>query len=746
MTAKRNDHLSLICDIGELANLMSDRTDLPTFLQQVVRLVAANLNAGVGSIYLYDEAADELVLTATIGLNPQAVGKIRMKTNEGLVGHTIAQMAPICEGNVAENPRFKYFKSAREDRFNSFLAVPISLGSEKIGVLVVQHELRDYFNSNDVMALRAIASQLAGTVANARLMMSGHREPQITDREALLAGLRIVRAEATVPGYALAPSAILHPLDSLAQAGTDEVYQDSLNAFRQAIQKTAGQLKILQDQLVQRLPESTALIFEAHHMILKDPRFEKQIGTLIRQGVSAPAATRQVAHQFIELFQKNANPYIREKSQDVEDLARRLLFNLKKEQSTDQGPLAGRIVIAADLYPSDLLKLASEGVAGMIFVGGAVTSHVAIIARSLKIPMTITHQTDLLAVPEGTSILMDADVGTIYVNPSDGIIKQFRSRNQARQDLENKGGQMRAATRTRDGKRITLMANINLLGELALAKDLKAEGVGLYRSEFPFIVRSDFPSEEEQRHVYERLFQAMGGKAVYVRTLDVGGDKILPYLNIPKEENPALGLRSIRFSLHYRHIFDQQIRAILRAGSTHEHLGIIFPMISSIEEFETARQAVYESLFALEKEGLDHHRRPRIGVMVETPALVPIMEELARRVDFFSIGTNDFIQYLLAVDRTNKNVAAYYQPFHPAVLRSLAEVVRQARQHRKSVCVCGEVAHQPDFIPFLIGIGVRQLSVDPQFLPDVQKQIGTIDVAQAQAKAQLLLSKSTLAG
>jgi len=744
MTGKKDEHLSLICDIGELANLMSESKDIHSFLQQVVQLVAAHLQADVGSIYLYDDASDELVLAATIGLNPDAVGNIRMKTNEGLVGHTMSQMSPVCEGCAGDDPRFKYFEASNEERFNSFLSVPISLGKEKIGVLVVQHEIKNYFNRSDVMALRAIASQLAGTVANARLMMAARAPALPKNRRAPLEKLRFIKGEATVNGFAFAPAAVLHPFDPLKEDLPDDAFKPSLNDFRAAMQKTIGQLKKLQDQLVQRLPESAALIFEAHHMILKDPRFMNQISEHIKSGMPAPVAIRKVAHFFMDLFKNSPNAYIREKSQDIEDLARRVLFNLQVAETIGESPMENHTVIAANIFPSDILKLASENVAGIIFVGGGVTSHVVIIARSLKVPMIITSEAGLLQVQEGTPILMDADIGGIYVDPSEEIRRQFHQRDQARVKAASKGDGMQAKTFTRDGLRIELFANINLLSELALANTLKAEGVGLYRSEFPFIVRSAFPSEEEQRMVYARLFKEMQGKPVYIRTLDVGGDKVLPYLNTPKENNPELGLRSIRFSLQYRDIFDQQLRAILRAGAQVEKLGIMFPMISSIDEFQAARQAVKDAQSALQEEGLDHHPHPDVGAMVETPALVQVMDELARSADFLSIGTNDFIQYMLAVDRTNENVAAYYQAHHPAVLRSLAFIVKTAQRHRKPICVCGEVAHQADFIPFLIGAGVQRLSVDPQFLPLIQKEINAIEMDQAEKYARQMLKISTL--
>lgn len=744
MTESKDGHLNLICDIGELTSLMSESKDIQSLLQQAVKMVASHLKADVGSIYLYDEATDELALVATVGLNPRAVGSVRMRTDEGLVGHTFMQMAPVCEGCADIHPRFKYFEAADEERYKSFLAVPISLANEKIGVLVVQHEDEDYFTASDVMALRAIAAQLAGTVANVRLMMA-LRQPQSTVVDAaMLEELRFVKGEATVSGYAQAPAAILYPVDPFKEDLPDEAFHNTNADFRKAMQNTVGQLKRLQDQLVRRLPESAALIFEAHHMILKDPRFADRISELITEGTPAPVAVRQVARRFMDLFGNSPNRYIREKSQDIEDLARRLLFNLEKTHCSGESPMEGRIVIASHLYPSEILKLASETVAGIIFIGGGITSHVAIIARSLKIPMIITNKTDLLRLPEGTPLLMDAEIGTIYVNPTQDVRRQFHQRNQARSDAGLKGAAMAPRTHTLDGRRVELFANINLLSELQLANALKAEGIGLYRSEFPFIVRSAFPSEEEQLAVYSKLIEPMRDKPVYIRTLDVGGDKVLPYLKIPKEDNPELGLRSIRFSLQYRDIFDQQIRAILRAGAQTQKLGIMFPMISSIDEFQAARSAVREAQAALAEEGLVYHAQPEIGAMVETPALVHIMDELARKADFFSIGTNDFIQYMLAVDRTNENVSAYYQPYHPAVLRALAHVVRTARRHGRPVCVCGEVAHQLGYLPFLIGIGVERLSVDPQFLPVIQKEIGTISTDKAQAHARRLLSVSTL--
>jgi phosphotransferase system enzyme I (PtsP) len=743
MENAKTEHLSLICDIGELANLMSESKDIDNFLQQVVQLVASHLNADVGSIYLLEANSGTLVLKATVGLHPDAVERVRMEIGEGLVGWTLEQMAPVCEGDASRNPRFKYFESSMEERFKSFLSVPIRYGAEKTGVLVVQHTDANYFTPADVMALKAIAAQLAGTIAHARMMMT--LTQSATAAQALPEGMRMFKGEAAVNGFALAPAMTMRSSDPLMEDVADDQFHAGLKDFRSAMAKTIDQLKQLQEQMVRRLPESAVLIFEAHHMMLKDPRFVQQIEQLITDGLSAPAAIRRVARHFIDLFEKSANAYIREKSKDIEDLVRRLLFNLRKQPMTGQSPMHGHIVIATQLYPSDILKLASESVAGIILAGGGVTSHVTIIARSLKIPTIIAMYPELLKVAHDTPVLMDADIGTLYVDPSQDVCQRYDERNKALRETAGPGVKMAPETLTRDQARVHLMANINLLSELDLALALKAEGIGLYRSEFPFIVRSNLPSEEEQRLVYERLFDKMDRRPVWIRTLDVGGDKVLPYLDTLQEDNPELGLRSIRFSLKHRDIFDQQVRAILRAGARSPSLGIMFPMISSIDEFRTACQTVRQAIEVLKEENLPHHHEPQLGAMIELPAIVEIIDELAREADFLSIGTNDFTQYMLAADRTNKHVSAYYQPYHPSVLRALARIVQRAAGSNVPVSVCGEVARQKDFVPFLIGIGIRRLSVDPQFLPALQSTIRAMSVTRAEEYARQLLAASTVA-
>lgn len=480
-------------------------------------------------------------------------------------------------------------------------------------------------------------------------------------------------------------------------------------------------------------------------MILKDPKFVDSVRDQIKKGVPASRAMRSVAQRYIELFSESPHPYIREKVHDIEDLAGRLLNNLHSSPVDGGCESSGRVVIARDLYPSELLKLAAEGAAGIVLTDGGVTSHVAIIARALKIPMVLAQNRELMQLPADIPVLLDGEVGNVYVNPTPDIVRRFDARNRARRKIADRKTPMQFdITRTADGTRVHLQANINLLSELPLARKMGAEGIGLYRTEFPFIIRPAFPSETEQYLVYRQVVTAMGGKPVVFRILDIGGEKTLAYTDTVSENNPELGLRSIRFALAYRDIFEHQVRAILRAAAGAASVGIMFPLISSPDEFFRARQVVHECLEDLRQEGLDHHDHPSIGMMVELPSVVETMAEFALETDFFAVGTNDFVQYMLGVDRGNKHVAEYYCTEHPAVLRSLARVVNIADRHNRPISICGEMGHDDAMLPFLLGIGIRRLSIDPQFMPAVQRRISHLEIDACKDHSRRLLAAGSI--
>ena len=739
--------MGLLCDVGELNALFAGSDNIEAFLQQIVGMVADHIRADVCSIYLYKEDSKELVLKATLGLHKKAVDATRLKLGEGIVGYAVESRRSICEKNASLNPHYKLFPGINEEYYQSFLVVPILRGIEIIGALVVQRKDSNSFSESDEMALKAITSQLAGAIENARILMDLRvkREDRVEAKE--LGDYRFFKAETASEGIVYAKATVIgegKPYRSLKENIGKKKY--TLSQFNRAVRITEQQLEDLQAQVEERLTGVASLIFEAHILMLKDTEFTGVMTKRIEKGENPVTAIFAVADSYIGKLSQSSNAYTREKINDVEDLARRLINNLVSEDKLNDlvTNWKRRIVVAKELYPSDILKLSSEKVSGIILVSGGVTSHLSILARSLQIPLAIADNSDLLKIPDNTRVLLNAEIGNIYINPSKEIVEHFNQRRRELSRLTAVIEGIKPKTRTHDGTRIHLMANINLLMDLKMASDLKSEGIGLYRTEFPFLIRSNFPTEEEQIIVYSTIVEHMEGKSITIRTLDIGGDKVLAYYDKVKEKNPAMGIRSIRFSLSHKEIFHQQIRAILRAGSGSDHLRITFPMISSLDEFLDAKKNVYSCINALKKEKLHHHRAPQIGIMVETPSTIEIIDRLAEEADFLCIGTNDFIQFMLAVDRTNLTVSKYYIPHHPAILRSLNKIAKAAHKYAKDVSICGEMAHHEMYIPFLIGIGIRTLSIAPRYIPKVQKDIAALSLKECENLAKMVLQKDTV--
>ena len=729
--------IQLICDIGELNEVFTDVKSIEAFLQRIVTMVARHMDAAVCSVYLCEEESGDLVLRATHGLCIDSVGKIRLKPGEGLSGIALKEKRPVSEKVARNHPAYKYFPEAAEEGYDAFLAVPILWAMSGIGVLVVQRRKEYAFEERDVMILRTVASQLANMLENVRLFMAAGSSLPAGDRK-LPRQLKLQKGKVASEGYAFGLSKVLD-IDKTFGNLFNRTYTGNytLKDFNKAVSQTVHQLEALQKRVEEKLSDVASLIFTAHLLLLKDKEFVGAMSRKIEEGMTPPDAVISVARHYIEFFSHGSNAYMKEKVQDIEDLSIRLLGNLVDEYK-DTGHCKDRVVIARELFPSDILKLSSENVLGVVLVTGGVTSHLSILARSLNIPILIVDSPRLLSVPDDTPVLVDAEVGNFLINPSDAIIANFNERNESRKKIRARKISVKTESFTKDGVRIKLLASINLLSDLKLANEVKCEGIGLYRTEFPFLVRSDFPSEEEQYVIYKQLVDGMPGKIVTFRTLDIGGDKMLSYYNVAREQNPFLGMRSIRFSLSNKEVFYQQIRAILRAGAGAQ-LRIMFPMISSYEEFLEAKTAVSESVSYLKSNNLPHNSTPQVGMMIEVPSVIPIMNDLACEADFFSIGTNDLVQYMIAVDRTNEKVASYYVPHHPAVLRAINDAVCAARAQGRSISICGDMAHNEKYLPFFIGIGITELSLEASHLPKIQDTISQISHSDAVSIAKDVL-------
>ena len=738
---KRN-HTQLICDIGELVGLFVDTTSLEAFLQKIVEMVSEHMGSEVCSIYLFYDETEELVLKATRGLKPEAIGKVRLKLGEGLTGIAMKKMRPICERNASKAPGYRYFPEIGEEVYESFLAVPITRGQTRIGVLVIQNKRKDYFAAEDVQTARAIASQLANTIEMAKVLIGLEEKREYKEPGSLSVGLHRIPCRIGSAGMAVGRAIVgdeRYSLRELKEVVKNKDY--SLEDFRAALRRTESELEAMQRQIEEKLADVASLIFAAQILMLKDEAFVGAMTDLIRQEVSPPEAIMSVVEHYVQMFDKLSNDYLREKRQDVQDIGKRLLLHLVGDREGLQD-YKGGIVIVQELYPSELLKLSSQGVQGIILLSGGITSHLSILARSLEIPMVITETPQLLRLPADTQIFLDAEEGFVHVNPSKSVLDLFdKIKTQEQKPGTRKSPSAiarKTLTKTKDGTRVQLLANVNLLSDLKHARAAAAQGVGLYRTEFPFIVRSDFPTEEEQYIVYKKVADALDGQELTFRTLDIGGDKILSYYDYGKEQNPFLGMRSIRFSLKHKDVFVQQVRAILRAGLGAD-LKIMFPMISSLDEFLEAKAIVLECIRDLSRGGIACHKKPKIGLMIELPAVLEIIDDLAQEADFFSIGTNDFVQYMLAVDRTNEKVAEFYLPHHPSILRSLKKVIVAADGHGKEVSICGDMAHDERYIFYLLGIGLRRFSLDSSYIPSIRTVIGGIDLSEAAEKTGRLL-------
>ena len=736
------DHIKLICDIGELNEVFTDAQSIEAFLQKIVEMVAKHMDAAVCSVYLYEEDKNELVLRATHGLSNESIGKIRLKLGEGLTGLALKEQRPISEKVGKDHPNFKFFPGSTEERYDAFLAVPILRAFSKIGVLVIQRPKSKVFKEQDVAILRAVASQLANMLENARLFMTMKVNPASTDKKNTRQ-LKLQKGKIASDGFAFGPARIIDRDRTFESFFTREYTGDyTLEDFKKAISLTVHQLEELQARVEEKLSDVASLIFTAHLLLLKDKEF---VGSMIRKiedGVSPPGAIILIARHYVDIFSHGTNAYIKEKVQDIEDVSIRLLGNLVAK-FREICLCENHVIIARELFPSDLLKFSSENVLGIVLVTGGVTSHLSILARSLKIPILIVDSSRLLSIPDETPVLLDAEVGNFYINPSPAIIASFNERNESRKRIKAKNVVIRPQTFTKDNVRLKLMASINLLSDLKLANEVQSEGVGLYRTEFPFLIRNDFPSEEEQYVVYRQLVDGMPNKEITFRTLDIGGDKMLSYYDTVREQNPFLGMRSIRFSLSNKEVFVQQIRAMLRAGAG-ANIRIMFPMISSLEEYLDAKSAILECIASLKEKKIAHNTNPQIGIMIEVPSVIPIMDNLASEADFFSIGTNDLVQYMLAVDRTNEKVAEYYIPHHPAVLRVIKTAVDTARSFGKRISICGDMAHNEKYLPFFIGIGVTELSLEASLIPRIQDAISKIDSLEAASLvAEIVASRKT---
>ncbi|HVS53434.1 MAG TPA: phosphoenolpyruvate--protein phosphotransferase [Opitutaceae bacterium] len=540
-----------------------------------------------------------------------------------------------------------------------------------------------------------------------------------------------IRSDVEVPGYQVEPE---NRIEEVAR-------------FDRALVVTRQQISKIKNEVEKNIGPEEAAIFDAHLMVLED---QALIGETIREfestGRNIETCFNKVSSRYIKAFSEIDDEYLRERSGDLKDVAQRVLQNLLGQAETSLSRLADqRVVVASEITPSDSATLDRAAALAIVTDSGSKTSHAVIVARSMKIPAVVGVRNLTSRVQNGDWVVVDGYDGVVILNPSEGTLFRYGKILERKKSFEVRLLEAnREPATTLDGVAVSLMANIEKTDEVAKVKSFFADGVGLYRTEFLFLNSARLPSEQEQFIAYKSVVEAMAPRPVVIRTLDLGGDKPMAgHADLfPKEDNPFMGFRAIRFCLEHQDIFKDQLRAILMA-SAHGKVRLMYPMISGNEELARANALLGECMSELKARGVPFDEQLEIGAMIEIPSAAATADLLAKECAFFSIGTNDLIQYLLAIDRVNDRIAHLYEPTHPAVIRTLKHIVDEARQEKIPVGVCGEMAGDPVFAPLLLGLGVDSLSMSPAWLPSVKYLIRAMTMADARALAAEALTLSS---
>ena len=719
--------LKILRQITQEVNMASS---LEVALALVVRRVCEALTADACSIFLCDNVHGEYVLAATQGLNSKWVGKARLKFGEGLVGLVGEREEPINLDDAPLHPHYYHYAELGEEEFHGFLGIPIIEQSELLGVLIVEQRDIRYFAEEEEAFCVTLAVQLAVEIAHARakgaLLALDKRRRGKKETETVLNG--VSGASGVVIGHAV----VVFPVADLESVPEQKAktIDTEINAFEAALAAARDEVHALQIKAKSSLSITENVLFDAYLRILDSRTLSNEIIDEIKRGQWAPGALKHVIQRHVMQFETLDDPYLRERAADFRDLGRRILAHLLSQNQEERQYPKDTILVSDEVTATALMEVPEGYLKGVISATGSSNSHVAILARALGVPAVMGVTGTPLVQLDSKELIVDGYNGQIYLSPSATLKAEFRTLAEEEQQLDEELKSLRdLPAETKDGYTLSLYINTGLAVEGGLSLSVGAEGVGLYRTEMPFMIRDRFPSEDEQRVMYRQLLNTFAPRPVIMRTLDIGGDKALPYFLV-EEDNPFLGWRGIRITLDHPEIFLQQVRAMLHASVGLNNLSLLLPMITSVHEVETSLRLIKQAYEELREEGVAVEM-PSIGLMIEVPAAVYQAHDLAKRVDFISVGSNDLIQYLLAVDRNNPRVANLYDGLHPAVLRALYQVVKAGHKAGKPVSICGEMASDPVAVVLLLAMGFDMLSMNAKTLPRMKWVIRQFTMAVA---------------
>lgn len=695
-------------------------------VQVIVDAISDLIAVDVCSLYRQSSNQD-MVLIASHGL--VAPEKVVIPASQGLVGRVVKMRHSVNIKEPTQQPDFYYVPNSKEELFHSFCGVPLVYHGGIIGVLVVQSRRAELLSAQQEALLTTLAAHLA-------LLILALPEPKLprAPRNQRYFGI------SGAPGLAIGK---VHLLDddglSTVRESTCKNPANELKEWQALKQATLEDLEQEREAVQASLGDSLAAVLDAYKMLLEDPSFTDRITCEIKAKKALPWAMRQTVKFFSDQFKAMDDPYLKARHEDIEQLGDKL-YRIWRGQhldllpSPEKGPL---ILMGHHVSVSDIVSLPSEQLGAIVCFAGAALSHIAVFANALGIPAVMG--VGELSVEDGDSLIVDGDHARITLKPTKALLKEYRKILKARQgfDRELLAESAKPAV-TLDGVEVAVMANSGLQADIMPGIRNGADGVGLYRTEIPFMVRESLPSEDEQTAVYRKVVEAYGDKPVYFRTLDIGSDKQLPYLPHFDEENPALGLRGVRFTLDNLQLLMNQYRAILRAAGCGEQVHLLLPMVSSTHELDACIDLLEEVIEQLNEEG-SAVCRPKLGVMVEVPGAISLLPFWKEKIDFISVGTNDLSQYLLAVDRNNPEVSKYYDSLHPAVLHELVRIIDITKQCELPVSICGEMASDPVSVIMLLGMGIRKLSMSSAKLPRIKWLIRNLSMAEMEKLLQAAL-------
>jgi len=709
---------------------VSTAPDVDTALAIIVKRLRKDMRTEVASVYLLDPTRTRYVLMATEGLLPEAVGKVSLGLSEGLVGLVALREEPINLENAALHPKFRYFKETGEEKYSAFLGVPIIHHKKVLGVLVVQQTETRRFDQSEEAFLVTISAQLAGVIAHAQATgLVKHGANVTSNTVAKFHGVSGGSGVGIGEGYVHFDGAQFNTIP-FREIKADEIDEEIMR-FKSALQSVKVDIQNLSKQFHDHLPRDESALFDVYLRMLDDLSFEVQVVEKIKQCAWPEYALAQVILSHVHHFGMMDDLYLRERASDIKEMGLRILSKLEEATYHVKQYPAKTVLVGEEITTPVLLEVPKDQLVGVVTSKGSRNSHMAIVARSLGIPTVVGVLNLPVSQLDAHQIIVDGYKGEVITNPHPELKKHYeRIQTEEREFLFDLENIREEPSVTQDGTPVKLLVNTGLMIEVMRSLYQGAEGVGLYRTEIPFMSQDRFPGEEEQAVIYRQQLQAFAPKPVTMRTLDIGGDKSLSYFPI-KEDNPFLGWRGIRVTLDHPEILMVQLRALLKASAGLNNLRILFPMISNVFEVEEALRFVHRAYSEVIEEGIDVEM-PLLGVMIEVPASVYQAKELAQRVDFISIGTNDLTQYLLAVDRTNPRVADLYDTLHPAVLMAVKQIYQACIEMNKPVTVCGELAGDPLGVLLLLGMGYRAFSMSGSSLLKVKWLVRNITMQKAE--------------